>query len=291
MKQLKEKYWIIGSLAAFLIFTAALQKQHEDIDITGTPTGIGDHGTVITSSPFVVWNTDSTNNPDTTDGPGNTELDTLLIYCTELSDGQGNIIWEWNISLTPYYEIQNIASGDSRAVAANVSVPSGTYANTYTGTITVRDDDGYPEDTVILLITIYPSYDLDIADNDANLVENTMMSMIGAPDDTASGRFLVSNPNNEMLNFDPDWFGNADIDTIIYSIDSLICDSHLIPIESVTFPGAPTSLNLGASLEVSIEVAIPSEQHTGAYTGTITTIGITGKDTVTDFFTLNLYVE
>ncbi|HID92790.1 MAG TPA: hypothetical protein EYP60_01720, partial [bacterium (Candidatus Stahlbacteria)] len=265
----------------------------EDIDITHRPViGVGHHGTTVTTSPFVVWNTKGCCNPDATDGPGeDTDLDNLQILCTDLvgdihNVDANNVIFDPNV-------ISELESGDSTEVRTYVYVPLGTHSGEYRGTITVVDDDGCPSDTAGIIITVLPSYDLDIDDNGANLKDNTMnlASKLGS---VVQASFKLINPNSQLFNVDPDPFGNAKLTSLNYSSSALICGTDTMPSNLVTFLNMPDTLESGVSANVTIRVTIPEDQPKGLYTGTVTVIDteIVDNDTivVSDSFILKVDV-
>jgi len=118
--------------------------------------------------------------------------------------------------------------GGHDTVKTQVFVPYGQHAGTYTGVITVYDDDGWPSDTVSIQVTVNATYDLDIADDIGNLVGN-VMTLSGAEGATVKGAAQIVNPNSDADNYDSDPFGNDDLVGITYSVTDL---------EHVTMPTA-----------------------------------------------------
>jgi len=258
----------------------------EDIDIENTLVqGTGDHGSSVTLSKFVVWNTDNTNNPDP-DGPGNVALDNLQIEVSNLYSGT-YVIPSSAVSFNPSH-IGYLPIGAHDSVTTTVIVPAGQHAGTYTGVIRVFDDDGYPSDTVSIQITINPAYDLDIADNEGNLNANQMV-LSGDLGETVHGFFQVINPNSDANNADPDAFGNADLNNIVYTVDTLWAPDHIqyITPDSVMINGAASLISGGSDL-VDVYVHIPDGQPAGVYQATVRAVD--GTAAVGDSFTLRVVV-
>ena len=259
----------------------------EDIDIENTLVqGSGNHGQTVTLSNFVVWNTDPAHNPDAGDGPGNVAIDNIRIEVTNLYSGT-YVIPSSAVTFNPNH-IGYLPIGANDTVTTSVSIPYGQHAGTYTGVITVYDDDGYPSDTVSIQVTVNPEYDLDIADNEGNLTAN-MMTLSGDLGDTVHGVFQLINPNSEANNADPDAFGNADLNAIAYSIDTLWSSDHLsyIAPANVTINGA-SALISGASDLVDVYVNIPSDQPAGVYQATLRAVDAAAA--VGDSFTVKVVV-
>ena len=217
---------------------------------------------------------------------GNADLDNIVFETSDLVGTLGGIIPEANVSFIPT-SISQLNKDVTDTIGVKIFVPLGTLTDTYTGPITVKDDDGYPLETVNIIITVNPSYDLDISDNGQNLVGN-IMSLTGDVNTTVSAKFLLINPNSGDLNVDPDSFGNAGLSNITYVSTYLVCGTDTIPADSVTFPGAPTSLASGIGQNVTTQVAIPFNQQTGTYTGTVTANDAVAG--VSDNFILNVTV-
>ena len=247
----------------------------ESIILTGILDKTVDHG-VTAIDTFTVENN------------GNADIDNIVFEVTDLADGTGRFIASSYITFNPT-SIGMLGMGLSQDVEVFVAVPFGTYNTTYTGIVTVKDDDGFPLETIAISITVSPSYDLDIADNAQNLVGN-MMSLVGDTGSVVAGTFVLVNPNSEAQNVDPDPFGNADLDLsgpTAYVSTDLIFGIYTIPSTAILFLGAPDTLVSGGFANVGVSVTIPGGQEEGTYTGTVT---VTSADGSTDNFTLNVTV-
>ena len=267
----------------------------DDLDIDSLQVhASGAHGTMATTTPFRVYSTDATVNPDP-DGPGNTTLYGITFSSQDLRIGV-NVIPAANVSFVPSF-IDSIKPGQSYPVYARVNIPYGTYATTYSGYATATNQTGTTHDTVKIIVTVTPYYDLDISDNEQNLIGNKMSLAGSMGDSTNVGLFRLVNPNSAALNVDPDQYGNASF-TSLTSVATVL---HYIPVTgqdidtmiaainvNVTIP---TELASGASSDGRVRVRIPLNQLAGTYRGLVTVTGTPGEPgTPTDFFILEVYV-
>jgi uncharacterized membrane protein len=226
----------------------------------------------------------------TVENVGNADLENIVFESSNLYQGElgsDDLIPDYNISFTPpslaLLEVEGTAQ-----VTVEVVVELGTLAGDYTGIVTATSQA--VSDTVGVVLTVDASYDLDIADNEGNLVENTM-HMVGAMGDTAAPFFFyLVNPNSEAMNKDPDAFGNAPLTAINYQVTALISgDGYTLDAETVTLLDLPVTLSSGGSANVGVQVVIPADQHAGVYAGTVTVLDETQE--VQDHFTLMVMVQ
>jgi uncharacterized membrane protein len=271
----------------------------DDIDIAeASVSATGGHGTTVNTTNFHVWSTDAANNPDP-DGPGNTTLYGVTFTAQDLKDASGDLtIPAANITFVPSY-FDSIAPGTYKTVYAMVNIPYGTYATTYTGLATAMNATGTTNDTVRIIVTVLPSYDYDISDNTANLVEN-WMTLSGLPGTTQDGYFIQINPNNPDLNVDPDMFGNYDLFGLDWSMDLLLHRTNplaYIPISNVSLSLVPPhTLLSGASEPITVTVNIPEDQYAGEYTAWVRVLNDeyprdNGDPYVGDSFELRVIVD
>jgi hypothetical protein len=272
----------------------------EDLDIAeASVSATGSQGTIVNTSLFHVYSTDMMNNPDP-DGPGNTTLYGVNFTCTNLTSGN-NIIPSANVQFVPTI-IESLPSGTYRSVYAQVNIPFGTYATTYSGLVTARNNTMTTSDTVRIFVTVNSYYDLDISDNEQNLINNKM-TLTGAMGSIQSGYFRMVNPNSSVLNVDPDQYGNADFTSFSFSIDTLrhistadVIDEMLTDVNTIIPPSAvlltlPAGLAFGALYNARAQVTIPMNTLAGTYRGVIRVTGIPGTPgTPTDSFTLEVVI-
>ncbi|MCK4413378.1 MAG: hypothetical protein KAY32_07540, partial [Candidatus Eisenbacteria sp.] len=208
---------------------------------------------------------------------GNADLDNIVFNISAPVD-----------IFTAFYpaSISQLLVGETDTVKVTGLVPLGTLTGLYTATVTVKDDDGYPLETVSVSAFVDPSYDLDIADNQQNVVGNKM-SLAGKVDTTVSAKFLLVNPNSEAMNVDlEDAFGNADLANLTYTLTDLTGPgANIVPTAITT----PTGLTSGGSEAITYSVVIPAGQVEGVYTGTVT-VTSPGEDDTGDSFDVVLVV-
>ncbi|MEO0227858.1 MAG: hypothetical protein ABIL70_07415 [candidate division WOR-3 bacterium] len=269
----------------------------DDIDITeASVSATGGMFSTVSLPPFTVWSTDAANNPDAYDGPGNTTLYGVNFTATDLYGPYSAIVIPAsNISFEPYL-IDSIAPGTSVSVIAKVYIPHGIYAGTYSGLVTASNNSGTTSDTIRINVTVTPIYDLDIADNQANLFANTM-HLAGPMGETRSGSFKMVNPANDGQNVDPDLYGNADftgftatVDTLWYIPGGAEDINYFIPPSAVSFI-LPTGLDWGEVFNATVTVNIPYNTYSGVYRGLVTVTGTPGSPgSPTDRFILEVSV-
>jgi uncharacterized membrane protein len=262
----------------------------DDIDIAEAAVSAnGNAGTIVNTTNFHVWSTDATHNPDP-DGPGNTTLFGVTFSSTDLRAGS-LVIPAANISFVPGL-IESLPPGTNRTVYAVINIPFGTYATTYSGLATATNATGTTSDTVRINVTVGQRYDLDIADNLLNLVTNKMtLNLI--PNTTASGEFLLVNPNSEAMNVDPDPYGNSDLTGLHYRVSEILTspEGYTLASSVISFSNNPTSLAWGASANVTVTANIESGVHYATYSGIVTVYDMVDQATVTaDSFTLAVAV-
>jgi len=207
----------------------------------------------------------------TVENIGNTDLTNIELGSANVPEG-----------VTVTFEPPTIASlrvGESVTATARIDVAMGVAAGTYT--IPVYAVQGPASDTVVLTLTVNPSYDLDIADNEGNLNENTM-TFAGEPGDSLEEIFVLVNPNGNENNVDPDPFGNAPLTGLTATFQS-----NEIPSGAVTFADLPNTLASGAVANVKVQLTVP-RLHVGTYSGTVI---VTAAEGVADTFNVVLNVE
>jgi uncharacterized membrane protein len=231
-----------------------------------------DHGEIAITT-FTVENT------------GNADLENIGFEVTNLVNGT-LIIPDYHVSFDPP-SFDMLSVEGTEAVTVEVDVDPGTHEGTYVGEITATSDA--VSDVVTIEVTVNPSYDLDIADNEANLVENTM-TIVGAAGDTLDpSHFYLVNPNSEPLNKDPDAFGNASLTELDYVVSDMVTmDGYDMAAENIVLENLPSTLASGGSANVGVVITLPMDQHAGIYSGTVT---VYSDEEVEDFFTLVVDVQ
>ena len=246
----------------------------EGITMTDPADFDADHGLVGTTS-FTVTNI------------GNDWLDHIIFTSTNFVNGD-YIINYYNVTFAPT-EISTLGPGAvSGTININVFVPLGSHEGDYTATITAKDDDGYPIATQTVVLTVNPSYDLDISDNEQDLVANTLF-LNELPGNSDSGLFLLINPNTDGMNVDPDAFGNADLTNLTYTMTNLVGPGPDITTAALSITPTPVTLVTGGSVALLYQVDIPADQIEGLYEGMVT-VTSPGEDDTGDTFDVILIV-
>ena len=220
---------------------------------------------------------------------GDTDLDNIIFGSTDFNGIVDNtyFIPRECIYFTPSY-INELPSGSTISVIVNIHVRCGLFAQDYKGKARVMDDDGYPHETIELWITVLPKYDLDISNNEWNLVSN-ILYLAEIPGNSDSGLFLLINPNTDMMNVDPDSFGNADITNLTYTMTNLTGPGPEIITTNISITPTPMILASGCADTLLYEVDIPEGQISGLYEGMVY-VTSPGEDDTGDFFYVNLIV-
>jgi len=264
----------------------------EDLDITeASVSATGNHGTMVTTTPFTVWSTDAGegHNPDP-DGPGNITLYGINFVAADLRQGT-NVIPSANIQFTPA-SIASLYPGTSAQVRANVTIPYGTFTGTYSGLVVAQNNSGSTTDTVRIYVTVNPAYDLDIADNMAGLVLNKM-SLNLVPNFSSTNQFLLMNPDRPSNNYDPDPYGNANLTGLIYDVSPILYSADNYELEGgyISFSNNPEALAWGEGVNVSVTANIKPLQPYATYYGTVKVYKLIAEQSIlADSFTLEVVV-
>jgi len=262
--------WLAHLLAPFSYGTGFAQAPDTfDREIYGRP----DEAILLSNASHdTVYHCEVAQDTFTVTNTGNNDLDTLFIWSDDFVGVTDPSYWIplECVTFSPAW-ISELPAGWSMTVVANVYVPCGRLAQDYKGKIHVMDDDGYPHETIELWITVLPKYDIDIANNGLDLLDNTMYFAV-IPGESEAGYFMLINPNAELLNVDPDSFGNADIDGFTYSLSSDLT-GEVFDSMSVDLP--QLGLISGGSADVLLTAYIDSNAAEGTYSGWVTVIGDT----------------
>jgi hypothetical protein len=184
-----------------------------------------------------------------------------------------------------------LAPDETLTVNVFVPVPVGQYSGNYTGAFTALASNG-ASDFVSVTVDLRPLSDLDIDDNEANLVANTM-ELEGVAGSTVSGIYNLVNPNVWESNCDPfDGPGNVDLTSLTYSWTDLVSfgENDTIPAGNIN-PNVNgiSSLVSGDAAQNMLTVAIPmGEPLFATYTGTVTVTAQPGD--AVDMFTVQVTV-
>lgn len=176
-----------------------------------------------------------------------------------LTDGSNTIT-------APTISDVTIAAGDtSEATTFTVSVPAGTDAGAYTGTLT------YEVDGVTTALTDN-NYVLTVDDEDAFTLSETSMTLT-VQTDKEGDTFIITNT------------GSTTLSTFAASFESDDGDSNKILDEdedevTITFSGVPTELEPGETATVTVYADPETNMNAGTYDGTITLTSGTLSSTI-----------
>ncbi|MFH1958067.1 MAG: hypothetical protein ABIJ15_06285, partial [bacterium] len=209
-------------------------------------------------------------NPDTSqngdfviENTGNCALNNIEFVPASLSDGAGHTISPDNIifDINPIAALPSEIGFNLKQINLTVNIPDSQAAGIYTSTVTARDDDGDPEDTFILSVTVAGSEDIDVQNNGGDVVSNTL-SLSGDPDSNDSGNFIVENTGNITLT-DIQFSATGLSGAGALSISSSNVSFNPVTIETLSYETG------SATTSVTLTVGIPPDQGAGSYQGTI----------------------
>ncbi|MCK4255649.1 hypothetical protein KAX35_02070, partial [candidate division WOR-3 bacterium] len=260
------------------ILVRLVVNETEDLDIAEASVEIAgyvEHGSTEATPDFTVYNTDLANNPDP-DGPGNTTLYGIHFVADNLFNAGGTrFISKDNIDFEPD-NISSLESGTYTTAHAVIHIPVGTYATTYSGLVTAINGSGSVSDTVRVILTVAESPYFHIADNEGNLVENTMYVVGDVGTTTPETHFVIKNPIG---------VGNVDLTCIASRVNGL--EDFTVEFDPRTYDVEYGSYTIGA-----LTVSIPEDQNEGVYTGWVVLEYSGGEKNgvVSDSFTLSVTV-
>ncbi|MFH1352982.1 MAG: hypothetical protein ABIH68_05335, partial [bacterium] len=210
-------------------------------------------------------------NPDTSqngdfviENTGNCALNNVEFVPASLSDGAGHTISPVNITfdINPIVTLPSEIGFNLKQINLTVNIPGSQSAGVYTSTVTARDDDGNPEDTFILSVTVAGSEDIDVQNNGGDVISNTL-SLSGDPGSNDSGNFIVENAGNLTLTDIQFSAANLSGEGSL-SINSSNVSFNPITVETLSYETG------SATTAVTLTVGIPPDQGAGSYQGTIT---------------------
>jgi YVTN family beta-propeller protein len=155
--------------------------------------------------------------------------------------------------------IPELQPGYTEDVTATVPISIGKGAGTYTGAFGTSTGRSSP-DYVNVSIAVDTLRDLDIQDYGANLSANTML-LGGVGNSVVIGRFNLSSPNTKEDNYDSyDGPGNAAVDNIVYTPDTLFDygrNNWILP-SAISMIDSVIALSTGDAYQCVLQVSIPN---------------------------------
>ena len=228
---------------------------------------------------FVLANTSASYNPDTTDGPSTSPVDSLSL--TGSLTGPGGTLDSILIPNLP----GSLAQGQAVVCTLAVYMPPGLKEGDYLGSIRItgKDTVGLPiEETLHAFANIGKKLgDLDVDGDSLDVIADTIrvrprLVSPGPPPkytEYALGEFILVNTSES---YNPDTADGPSLS----SVDSLSFTGSLTgpsgTIDSILIPNLPGSLAQGQTVACTLAVYMPPWLQDGDYAGSIT---IAGRDT------------
>jgi hypothetical protein len=216
---------------------------------------------------FILANTSASYNPDTTDGPSRSPVDSLS-FSGSLT-GPGGTIDSIVIPNLP----SSLAQGQTMVCTLAAYVPVGLRDGDYTGSIYISG-----KDTAHLLVQcscyvlVRKLGDLDVDPDSLDVVADTIR--LTNPGSKVTGEFILAN-TSQLYNPDTsDGPSKSPVDSLRFT-GSLAGPGGTL--DSIRIPNLPKSLAQGQTIVCTLAVYVPPGLRDGDYAGSIT---ITGKDSV-----------
>ena len=225
---------------------------------------------------FILVNTSGSYNPDSTDGPSTSPLDSLSF--TGSLSGPGGTLDSILIPNLP----GSLAQGQAVVCTLAVYAPDSLSMGDYSGQIVITGLDSLHHktlDTVYALVRRFG--DIDVDNDSLDVVADTIrllprLASVGPPrvyTEYALGEFILVN-TSESCN--PDTADGPSLSLV----DSLSFTGSLTglggTIDSILIPNLPDSLARGQTVACTLAVSMPPRLQDGDYAGSIT---IAGRDT------------
>jgi hypothetical protein len=224
---------------------------------------------------FVLANTSTSYNPDTTDGPSTSPVESLL-STGSLTGPRGTL----DSILIPNLP-GSLAQSQAVVCTLAVYAPGSLSMGEYSGQIVITGFDSLQHQTADTVYALLRSFgDIDVDDDSLDVIADTIrlrprLASAGPPPkytEYALGRFVLA--NTDTLH-NPD----ATDGPSLSPVDSLSFTGSLIgpggTLDSILIPNLPDSLAQGQAVVCTLAVYMPFGFHDGDYVGSIT---ITGKD-------------
>ena len=216
---------------------------------------------------FILANTSASYNPDTTDGPSLSWVDSPSFIAS--LTGPGGTLDSIFIQSFPAFLAQGQVVVCTLAVYVSESLPAGNYAGPIV--ITGYDSVHYEvAETVYALVKKVPTAigDIDVDNDSLDVVHDTMtMSVqpISLPSGTA--RFMLVNTSSS---YNPDAEDGPSRSTLREIEAEVKVEGQNGSIDSVYVLNLPESLAVGQAVECTLALVIPVGESLGGYVGSVT---------------------
>jgi hypothetical protein len=273
------RYLTVGGMSSFSILqfyqAGDLDIDPDSLGITADTLRLADSGRA-TPGRFAFGNTSASFNPDTTDGPSLSRLDSIT--CVGYLIGPGDTLDSIIIPNLPH----SLTQGQTAVCSLSVYLPPDTRNGDYIGSITIAGKDTahlIVEDSFYVFLTVHRKLgDLDLGKDSLDVVADTIrlrprLEVPGPPPvytRYALGEFALTNTSTRK---NPDTLDGPSRSPL----ESLHCTGALDgpggTIDSVFILNPPTSLAMGRTVVCTLAAYVPPEYAVGEYRGAIVVAG------------------
>jgi hypothetical protein len=276
---LGSRYLFVGGGVSFSILQfyqpGDLDIDPDSLDIVGDTLKLVDSGRA-TPGRFAFGNTSASFNPDTTDGPSLSRLDSIT--CVGYLIGPGDTLDSIIIPNLP----RSLTQGQTAVCSLSVYLPPDERNGDYIGSITIAGKDTahlIVEDSFYVSLTVHRKLgDLDLGKDSLDVVADTIrlrprLEAPGPPPiytSYALGEFVLSNTSSRH---NPDTLDGPSRSPL----ESLHCTGSLVgpggTIDSVFILNAPALLAQGRAVVCTLAAYLPPGYAAGEYRGAIVVAG------------------
>ncbi len=223
---------------------------------------------------FVLANTDSSYNPDTSDGPSQSPVDSLR--ASGSLGGPGGTLDSVFILNLP----ESLAQGQAMVCSLAVYFPPGLEDGTYAGSVTIdgRDTLGAPVQETVYALMVKNLSDLDVDQDSLSVVHDTM-NLHAQPAGPvyhpyAKAEFMLVNTSSVYNPDASDGPSRSPLHGIEVESKVKAEDSSLATISVLNLP---SELQVGQAVECTLAVTFPMHAPSSSYSGPVI---LTASDTI-----------
>jgi hypothetical protein len=222
---------------------------------------------------FILANTDSSYNPDTSDGPSQSPVDSLR--ATGSLSGPGGLLDSVFILNLP----ESLAQGHAMICSLAVYLPPGLKDGAYAGSITIDGSDtlGSPVQETFYALMVKNLSDLDVDPDSLNVVHDTM-NLHAQPAGPvyhpyAKAEFMLVNTSSTYNPDESDGPSRATLREVEVEVEVKVkveVEGQDGDIDSVYVLNLPESLAVGQAVECTLALVLPVGTPTSGYAGVVT---------------------
>jgi hypothetical protein len=244
----------------------SLDVSNDTLSLRRWTTALGDSLGCVRGE-FILANTSASCNPDSTDGPSVSPVDSLR--CTASLTGPGGTI----DSIVITNLSSSLAQGQTIVCTLAVYVPVGLQDGQYAGSILISGKDTAGLQVYeSCYVCVQKLGDLDVDSDSLDVIAGTMRFTNAGSE--AIGEFILANTSESYNPDSADGPSLSPVDSLSFT-GSLSGPSGTL--DSIIIPNLPQTLARGQAIVCTLAVYVPPELRDGDYAGSIT---ITGKDSV-----------